>query len=65
MEINIEKINTNPITAERILGMYKIDRQDHVSYEHYLKSKKLFESKIDHSEGLEKKFERIFLWTIY
>src|SRR3990167_1862552 len=50
MEINIEKINTNPITAERILGMYKIDRQDHVSYEHYLKSKKLFESKINNSE---------------
>src|SRR3989338_9026426 len=62
MEINIEKINTNPITAERILGMYKIDRQDHVSYEHYLKSKKLFESKINNSE-IETKNENLLLET--
>ncbi|KKQ07760.1 MAG: hypothetical protein US18_C0008G0001 [Parcubacteria group bacterium GW2011_GWB1_36_5] len=65
MKINNEKINTNPAIPEGVLNMYKIDGQEYVSYEHYLKSKKLFESKIDHSEGLEKKFERIFLWTIY
>ncbi|MFA6523974.1 MAG: hypothetical protein WC264_01025 [Candidatus Paceibacterota bacterium] len=50
MKINNEKINTDPVVPESVLNMYKIDGQENVYYEHYVKSKRLFESKIDHSE---------------
>ena len=62
MKINNEKINTVPVVSESVLNMYKIDGQDHVSYEHYLKSKELFESKIDNSE-IETKNENSLLET--
>ncbi len=62
MKINLEKTNTDPAIPEDVLNMYKIDGQEHVSYEHYLKSKKLFESKIDHSE-IDKKDKNLLLET--
>src|SRR3989344_8135892 len=44
--MNNEKINTDPAIPDGVLNMYKIDGRENVSYEHYVKSRRLFESKI-------------------
>ena len=44
--MNNEKINTDPAIPDGVLNMYKIDGRENVSYEHYVKSKRLFESKM-------------------
>lgn len=45
-----EKINTDPIVPESVLDMYKIFGEEKVSYKHYVKSRKLFESKTGQSK---------------
>ncbi len=52
--IKPEKICVDSVVSESVLDMYKIDGQENISYEHYLKSRRLFESKTGHSEVDEK-----------
>ena len=50
MKINYEKSNTDVNISERVLNLYKIYGYESVAYKDYLKSRKIFESKITNSE---------------